>query len=64
MGDAFGVDHAAIAPYLANGAAGGKAHPDDDYTLDDHWVRVDLMRRLGIIYPDFSAANGRHVVLS
>ncbi len=33
-------------------AEGEKAFPSDEFCLDDHWVRVDFMRQLGISYPD------------
>ena len=49
------VSPRAVAPYLRHRdsvAEGEKAFPSDEFCLDDHWVRVDFMRQLGISYPD------------
>lgn len=51
----FSSDRRNIEPYLIhinNDETLTKAFPDDEFVLDDHWVRVDFMKRLGIIYPD------------
>ena len=35
-----------------------KVFSDDQYTLGDHWVRIDFMRRLGIKYPNPDVHHG------
>jgi hypothetical protein len=60
----FRVEPASIAGYLMRPVDGLRVHADDVRTLDDHWVRVDFMRRLGILYPDLTPQNGRHVLVS
>jgi hypothetical protein len=44
-----------IRPYLVDvdalTAPGVKAHPDDEFALDDFWVFTDFWRRLSITYP-------------
>lgn len=57
---ATGVHPQTVTPYLLAGAS-GKASPSDEFTRDDHWVRVDLMRSLGLMYPDPNADGVRHV---
>ena len=61
----FGVSPDLVAPYLRHVTEadhGQKAFDDDEYTLGDHWVRVDFMRRLGLSYPaPGKTAGGRHV---
>ena len=63
-----GVSEASIRPYLRQRVQGaaieGRAHPDDEFELDDPWVRVDVMRRLGIGYPDLKSPAGRYVTLA
>jgi hypothetical protein len=49
----FGADPRVIGRYLASmvdDAAPGKVAADDEFELDDHWVRCDLMKRLGLHY--------------
>lgn len=51
----FNADKNKIEPYLkhvGNNINSNKAFPEDEFTLDDHWVRVDFMKKLGLIYPD------------
>lgn len=61
----FGVSPDLVAPYLRHITQAEhdlKAFDDDEYTLGDHWVRVDFMRRLGLSYPaPGRTAGGRHV---
>jgi hypothetical protein len=64
LGATLGVDPASIAGYLGAPVEGKRVHADDAFTLDDHWVRVDFMRHLGILYPDLTPQNGRHVRVS
>lgn len=62
VAEACGVPTSVVEPYLVLRAAvrpESKAFADDEFTLDDHWVRVDFMRRVGIEYPDPS--NQPHV---
>jgi len=60
----FHVESKLLDPYLHfinhndNRATSRKAFNDDQFTLGDHWVRIDFMRRLGIIYPDFQHFHG------
>jgi hypothetical protein len=49
---ALGIPASIISPYLELEPGHTKAYPDDRYFLDDHWVRVDFMRRIGIDYPN------------
>jgi hypothetical protein len=62
---AFGVPTEAITPYIRHVAKTDcetKAFAEDEFTLGDHWVRVDFMRRLGVPYPDpGQVAGGRYV---
>jgi hypothetical protein len=56
----------AIALYLQPigwGEHPGKAFPDDEYDLDNHWVRVDFMRRVGIHYPSPGQGTGRYLLI-
>lgn len=51
----FNADKSKIEPYLKhadNNINPNKAFSEDEFTLDDHWVRVDFMKKLGLIYPD------------
>src|SRR4029077_16597617 len=63
----LGVAAESVAPYIRHMADGGrrlKAFEDDEYTLGDHWVRVDFLRRLGLSYPSPSPGRtdgGRHI---
>jgi hypothetical protein len=57
-----GVSRKMIEPYLTQTPGDEKAFPDDEFSLDDHWVRTDFMRRLGITYPDF--ASNRWVLIA
>ncbi len=61
----FGVPAESVAPYIRHvteAEHGFKAFDDDEFTLGDHWVRVDFMRRLGLNYPaPGQTAGGRHV---
>ena len=61
----FGVPPESVALYIRHVSEadyGLKAFDDDEFTLGDHWVRVDFMRRLGLSYPaPGRTAGGRHV---
>lgn len=61
----FAIDSRLISPYLHQIGHGegapGKAFPDDRFSLEDHWVRCDFMRRLGMNYPDPEAPGSRYV---
>ena len=59
----FGVTRDSIAPYIHHVTDfDAKAFAEDEFTLGDHWVRVDFMRRLGLKYPSpGQVAGGRHV---
>jgi hypothetical protein len=62
------VPESRIAPYLQQFSAeppeDSKVFPDDQFSLGDHWVRVDFMRRLGLQYPTPGAtAGGRHILI-
>jgi hypothetical protein len=61
----FKVPQRLVAPYIRHLAVDEdlsmKAHPDDEYPLSNHWVRVDFMRRLGIRYLDPSAGKGLYL---
>jgi hypothetical protein len=65
VSSALGVPAEWIAPYirhLTGTEQGMKAFEDDEFSLSDHWVRVDFMRRLGLNYPaPGKAAGGRYV---
>ena len=56
-----------ISPYLKqlNGqdSITVKAFPEDKHRLDNHWVRVDFMNKLGVIYPDPSRPETRYVLI-
>jgi hypothetical protein len=62
------VPESSIAPYLQPFSVelpgNAKVFPDDQFSLDDHWVRVDFMRRLGLQYPSPGAtAGGRYILI-
>ena len=63
----FGVGVEEIAPYLnqfgPDADEPGKAFPDDEFELDNHWVRCDFMRRLGLRYPEPGEPGTRHFFL-
>jgi hypothetical protein len=51
----FQVDKELIKPYLidiANKEDLGKVNENDEFDLDNHWVRVDFMEKLGLYYPE------------
>ena len=59
----FGTRPESIAPYLQPVIdSASKAFSDDEFTLGDHWVRVDFMRRLGLKYPNPGKATGGQYV--
>lgn len=61
----FGVSPESISPYIRHVEEADfdtKAFADDEFTLDDHWVRVDFMRRLGIPYPSPGQVGGGRYV--
>jgi len=51
-----------IEPYLSQTGVDEKTFPDDEFSLGDHWVRTELMRRSGITYPD--AGSSRWVLIA
>jgi len=59
----FDVPADSLAPYIRYVSdPNAKAFDDDEFTLGDHWVRVDFMRRLGLAYPNpGQVAGGRHI---
>ena len=61
----FAVPLEMVAPYVQhveNLDPESKAFDDDEFTLGDHWVRVDFMRRLGLLYPNpGKVPGGRYV---
>jgi hypothetical protein len=63
----FGVGVEAVAPYLkhldSDGEEPDKASPADEFTLGDHWVRCDFMRRIGLRYPNPGEPGTRHVLI-
>jgi len=65
VSSAFGVSPESIAPYIhqiTEADQGVKAFGDDEFTLNDHWVRVDFLHRLGLNYPaPGGVAGGRYV---
>ena len=66
VAEAFGVPVSDLAGYLRHideSTSDSRVFPDDEFTLADHWVRCDLMRRLGLEYPDMSASGCRRVKL-
>ncbi len=67
IADLFGVDAETVAPYLKhldpNADEPGKAFADDAFSLGDHWVRCDFMRRLGLRYPNPGEPGTRHVYI-
>lgn len=63
----FGVKVSAITPYLQHVhtiEVDKKAFTEDEFTLYDHWVRVDFMRRLGIHYPIPGSKGSRYIFIS
>ena len=62
---AFGVPAESITPYIRHVTESDyntKAFADDEFTLGDHWVRVDFMQRLGVPYPEpGEVAGGRYI---
>jgi hypothetical protein len=64
MAATFGVPPETLAPYLRQigwDEDPGRAFPDDEFALTDHWVHVDFLRRLGVRYPSPGAGVGRYV---
>lgn len=63
----FAVSAQAVAPYLnhldPDSDEPGKAAPEDEFSLGDHWVRCDFMRRLGLRYPNPGEPGTRHVLI-
>jgi hypothetical protein len=64
----FGVGVEAVTPYLHHldpeADDVGMAYPDDEFSLGDHWVRCDFMRRVGLRYPDPGEPGTRHVFVA
>lgn len=63
----FGVGFEGVAPYLKHldpeTDDPGKAFPGDEFSLGDHWVRCDFMRRMGLRYPNPGEPGTRHVFI-
>jgi hypothetical protein len=63
----FGVQVQTVAPYLVHLTAdadhSGKAFSDDEFPLENHWVRCDFMRRLGLRYQASSDPGTRWVFI-
>jgi hypothetical protein len=61
----FAVDSELLAPYLRQLTTDiddpGKAFLEDQFSLGNHWVRCDFMRRLGMRYPDLSEPGIRRI---
>lgn len=58
----FNTEESKIEPYLKHISEiknSTKAFPGDEFTLDNHWVRVDFMKKLGLTYPD----NGKWIYI-
>lgn len=59
----FGVPAECLEPYLVHSPPEGfKAFPEDEFCLDDHWVRTDFMKRLGLTYPEPGQTPGARYV--
>jgi hypothetical protein len=67
VANSFSVDAKLITPYLIrlnpNDEDQGRVFPDDQFSLGDHWVRCDFMRRLGMRYPNPGDAGTRYVYI-
>lgn len=67
LGKTFGRKPSEFEPYLRHLPPGKapreKAFPDDEFFLNDHWVRVDFMKRVGIRYPDPGRTQGGKYIL-
>jgi hypothetical protein len=62
---AFGVPSESVAPYIRHIADvdyGAKAFNEDKFTLGDHWVRTDFIRRIGLYYPNPGQVTGGRYV--
>jgi hypothetical protein len=63
----FGVGVEAVAPYLKqldpDAEEPGKMFADDQFSLGNHWVRCDFMRRLGLRYPNPGEPGTRYVFI-
>ena len=61
------VPESSITPYLQQFSSEPpeipKVFPDDEFSLGDHWVRVDFMRRLGLQYPTPGETPGGRYIL-
>ena len=61
----FEVPLGMVVPYIqhiSEADYGAKAFVDDEFTLGDHWARVDFIRRLGLTYPNpGQVAGGRYL---
>jgi hypothetical protein len=59
-----GVSTPSCFAYFSEPPETPKVIPDDQFSLGDHWVRVDFMRRLGLQYPTPGAtAGGRYILI-
>lgn len=63
----FGVEASCVARYLQHiepdSEESAKASDEDQFALDDHWVRCDFMRQIGLPYPDPGTIGTRHVYI-
>ncbi len=62
----FSVAKSAVEPYIHQinyELSYDKANPEDEFALDDHWVRCDFMNKLGLPYADPGSSGTRHVFI-
>jgi hypothetical protein len=67
VAEAFSVTVSDVAGYLRHideTTSDSRVFPGDEFVLTDHWVRCDLMRRLGLEYPDMRTGACRRVKLA
>lgn len=62
--DDFDSDPAKFDAFMKQMEERGKAHPDDEFELDNHWVRCDFMKRLGMSYDGPGTEGGRYICIS
>ena len=63
----FSIPESAVEPYLRHinyNHSYEKATEDDEFALNDHWVRCDFMHKLGMPYPDPGSPGTRHVFIA
>jgi hypothetical protein len=64
MASTFNAKKELIEPYLKHitEKSEGKILPDDEFEITDHWVRVDFMKRLNLLYSDLK--NGKYIFIT